>query len=276
MLNKFINRHEHVIQRKVYAMATLFEWQILGDDTSQLRALAQMVEDEIERIEGLLSRYDPQAEIYRINQEAYNRPVKIGRELCDILQDCLRWYDTTNGYFDIAYGNAKIGTLSERFSLDARHQTVRFLHPSTTLDLGGYGKGYALEMIGRLLDSYEITSYFLHGGMSSAKAKGTCKGKPWQIYYHDDLDTHSLILTNNCFSCSKNLDADQQDVICDPSLDESTYYTEACYVLSPNAIEAEVLSTALVAMGGVKAHNFVQRYKMATKNTIWIATPHIV
>ncbi len=67
----------HTIHRQGPAMATLFEVILAGEDAEHLEAVACACFDEIERVERLLSRFDPAGEIARINRNA--RTIRLTR-----------------------------------------------------------------------------------------------------------------------------------------------------------------------------------------------------
>src|SRR5688500_16810135 len=83
------------------AMNTWFEVLLLGDDPENLQAAGEAALDESERVEKLLSRFDPASEVSRINREAANSPVLLDLELAEILETCRKAWMETHGYFDI-------------------------------------------------------------------------------------------------------------------------------------------------------------------------------
>ena len=66
--------------------------------------------------------------------------------------------------------------------LDQQNQTVRFHRPGMALDLGGIGKGFALDEARFVLEEAGVTSAFLHGGTSTMIAIGTPEDSPsWRV-----------------------------------------------------------------------------------------------
>ncbi|NOX54881.1 MAG: FAD:protein FMN transferase, partial [Planctomycetes bacterium] len=64
----------------------------------------------------------------------------------------------------------------DRILFDPSAQTVQFLEPGVSLNLGGIGKGYALDRIGEELASRGLTDWLIHGGHSSLLARGEHAG----------------------------------------------------------------------------------------------------
>ena len=146
-------------------MATRFEVWLVGDDREHLAAVGEAVLDEIERVESLLSCFDPASEIYRVNQSASTTPVLVDYELYAVLQDCVDRFACTDGFFSVArvarvVNDASSITrgqsaprlpLTEAVELVDEQRMVRFTDENVVIDLGGYGKGYALDSAGTYL-----------------------------------------------------------------------------------------------------------------------------
>lgn len=244
-------------------MATIFEGWLVGEEVSYLRSVAQVLEDEILRLESLMSRHDPQAELARLNKEAPDGTVKVERELFSIIQDCLDWYKRTDGFFDIGSSAQTLGYkgLPEHVTVWEATQRVRLTLPSLWLDLGGYGKGYALDALGYILEKYGVGNYFLHGGRSSCLAKGKdATGKKWVVGLPDgfqDGESASPLELAGGFSYSE-IHSKDADIVHAPS-GILLAYSLACSVQAPTALEAEVWSTSLLAMGKEKGSALIQR-----------------
>jgi thiamine biosynthesis lipoprotein len=252
-------------------MATWFEVFLVGNDEEHLMAVGEAALDEVARIERLLSRHDPASETSRMNREAASRPVLVDREMFAILRDCLNWSEKTGGYFDLC-----AGTVPDAIGLDEEARTVRFLDPSARLDFGGFGKGYALDDAARILDEFGIRSALIHGGTSSVLARGRPEDAPaWRVGLRDpfdpDREVMQIPLIDQCLSSSAAFapGATISDIL-DPITSRPIGQQAACSVVAPTAREAEVLSTALVAMGRRKAREIVDRGTFPGCRAAWI------
>ncbi|RME94897.1 MAG: FAD:protein FMN transferase [Verrucomicrobia bacterium] len=183
-----------VIRLARQAMATRFEILLEGEDPVDLRAAGEEALDEIERQESLLSLYRPTSEISRINRFAHEEPVLVSPPVFDLLMDCRRLWEWSDGAFDItvaplmrAWGFLRgTGRWPERAALeearrcigmqhvrlDAERRTVRFERPGMMLDLGAVGKGYAIDEAVVLLREAGVRAAFLHGGTSTCYGLG--------------------------------------------------------------------------------------------------------
>ena len=262
------------IHRQRPAMATLFEVWLVGEEEEHLIAVAETALDEVQRIEKLLSRFDPAAEIYRLNQEAIHQPVLIDFEMLDIFKDCKARYEQTEGYFNIC-----TSTIDNRLSflLDEAQRTVQLTNPHAVFDLGGYGKGYALDSAAKIISEQGVTVGFLHGGTSSALAlAGPDANTPWKVgivnpFADDDQKTTQVHLVNQGLSTSVALENEEDisDVI-NPIEGHPLAQQASCTVLAPTALDAEVFSTAFLAMGKAKAMEYLQRKGLPqTYSVLW-------
>lgn len=257
------------VRRARVAMACWFEaWlhdEADNGDAAHLAAVADAALDEVARAERLLSRFDPAAELFRVNRDASARPVRASPALRDVLRDCLGWWAATQGAFDpCAGGPAPFGAAVE---LDDRAGTVRLLDPDARIDLGGFAKGYALDRAARVLDDHGIASAFLHGGTSSALARGAGPGgEPWAVAIRDpfgvdpDAAVGRVELRDRALSSSAAFGpgSGRSDVI-DPARGMPLGEQAAVTVVAATAAEAEVYSTALLAMGRAGSARFLQR-----------------
>lgn len=250
-------------------MATLFEAWLVGDDEEHLAAVGEAVLDEVERIEQVLSRFDRGSELYRVNRQAAQSPVRVSYELFEVLQDCLRHGAKTDGFFDVTATASLSLAISrpDRVHLDAAKRTVAFADPSLQLDLGGYGKGYALDSAAAILSRFGVESFLLHGGTSSILARGmSADGGPWLVALGDPFEPErseleKFPLVNAGLSTSAACDARQATAdIVDPLAQRVVAAEEAYCVVAPTAKEAEVISTALTAMGRVRADDYLARH----------------
>jgi thiamine biosynthesis lipoprotein len=227
-------------------MGTLFEVLLGGDDEEHLAAVAEALLDEVVRVERLLSRFDPKSEIARVNRQAGREPVLVDREVAALLALCLEAREWSGGCFDIATQNGA-RTVAVEFDPAARRIAFR---TQTRLDLGGVGKGYALERAAELLSPYRVEHALLHGGTSSVLARGRGPdGGPWRIDLRDPAGggvSRWLELNDEALSCSWAGEA--QDIM-DPRSGEAVRRKAGCAVVAPSATLAEILSTALVVRG---------------------------
>lgn len=256
-------------------MGTRFEVFLYGEDEEHLEAVAVAVIEEIIRLDGVLSRYDPRSEIARINGEAGRAPVRVDREVFELLERCEQARRLTEGHFDVTASESRISE-TPALQLDAESCTAQFIRPRVAIDLGGVGKGYALDCGREILLRFGVTCGLLNGGTSSVLALGAPPGsRGWPIDVRHPLTPAAVPiarveLIDRGFSCSAvcHPDQEQSDVV-NPWTGCPLIGNAACLVLAASATEAEIFSTALLTMGREQAISYLKKRSCPGVNVGW-------
>ena len=118
--------------------------------------------------------------ISQLAREAATRWVRVDRDTFELLELCDEVTRQSVGAFDVA-GTAELASWSA-VELDPMRCAVRFSRAGVTLDLGGVGKGAALDLAARGLREAGVRAAFLHAGTSTALAFGVApSGEPWRL-----------------------------------------------------------------------------------------------
>jgi thiamine biosynthesis lipoprotein len=108
----------------------------------------------------------------------------VGEAALECLLIARHVYDLSDGAFDIA-----IGTGLPSLEIDAEAFVVRAAADGVRLDLGGIGKGYAVDLVAELLEEWGLDRAFVHGGFSSALALEAPPGSDgWPLTLSDPRD----------------------------------------------------------------------------------------
>jgi FAD:protein FMN transferase len=171
-----ITNRPKVFSAGFYAMGTRLEVLLPYTDRERGSMLLRMMQNETERIESLLSVYRPESEISMLNEMASQAPVPVCRETVQILTTCKEYNDQTAGAFDVAFG------AMEAVQINPDERTVFFTDEAVTLNFGGFGKGYALQRMQKMLQSFGVIKAFVNFGDSAILAIGThTSGEPWRV-----------------------------------------------------------------------------------------------
>jgi len=147
------------------AMATVFEVYASHPDERYAAQAAQAAFDLVDRLERELSRFLPNSDIARINGLAPGESTRVTPSTLECLAIARHVFDITGGAFDVS-----IGTGLPSLELDPDDLLVRATAGGVRIDLGGIGKGYAVDLAAELLEEWGLGSALVHGGFSSVLA----------------------------------------------------------------------------------------------------------
>lgn len=158
------------------AMATVYEVHAVHRDRQYAAQAAQACFDLVDRLERDLSRFLPNSDVARINHLAAGESTAVAPSTLECLVIARHMFDLTGGAFDVS-----IGTGLPSLEFDAERSIVRATRDGVRVDLGGIGKGYAVDLMAELLEDWGLTAALVHGGFSSVLAlepPGTAGGWP--------------------------------------------------------------------------------------------------
>jgi thiamine biosynthesis lipoprotein len=239
-------------------MGTRLDVLLFGEEPAALEALCRGMETEIRRVERLLNRFDPESALYQVNRDAVIYPVRMAEELWTVLQDCRRYFEWTEGCFDITRGSF------DQVEFDDANRTV-FLHGRAGFDLGGYGKGYALRQVRRLLDAEAVTRALINFGDSSVLAAGTHPhGDCWPVGIDDPCtgERMGVMHLRDCsLSVSGNKPAQPAHIV-NPETGAYVTGRKITAAVAEDPVDAEALTTALMVATPDQVENIVNRFKI--------------
>jgi thiamine biosynthesis lipoprotein len=158
------------------AMATVFEVHVVHPDERYAAQAAHAAFELTDRLERELSRFLPNSDIARINHLAAGERTQVSPSTLECLVIARHLFDLTDGAFDIS-----IGTELPSLELDGGGFLVRSTRSGVHLDLGGIGKGYAVDRMTELLEEWGLERALVHGGFSSVcalESSAGCEGWP--------------------------------------------------------------------------------------------------
>jgi thiamine biosynthesis lipoprotein len=268
-----------VFHHSCYAMNTRFSMILVGVDVERAEALAANVECELWAHERLMSRFHSESPVSDLNRRAMETAIQVPEGLWEILSNCRDYWKRTRGAFDItlwplqelwrehlgrgeeptgaAIEKALRRTGFERLHLDEVAHTAHFRDKGMSIDLGGFGKGFALERLAGSLRARGVARAFLSFGESSITVLGSHPhGPAWPVgitnMFHPSETVHTFHLHNAALSTSGTAPFNHMGgprtigQIFDPRNGRPIEGYRTMSVASPSGIEAEVLSTALL------------------------------
>lgn len=180
---------------------------------TNVAALSAAVFAAVDRVDRQMSSWKAESDLNRLNVAPEGVWVDIPRELMTVLEVSLQVECATNGTFDIgvgkhveAWGFGPAGQTAARdqpappaselrqaasasLELSSREGRARKSAP-ITLDLAGIAKGFAVDEMARVMDTFRIPSWLV-GIDGEMRAKGTKPDSSMWAVAHERPDPHT-------------------------------------------------------------------------------------
>ena len=203
--------YQEVFKKEMLLMGNRFEITVVASSGQWADLRIEDAVNEIKRIENLLSTYKEDSETNLINNNAGIEPVKVSKEIFDLIERSLRISSITQGAFDISYGSIDkrlwnfdktMTSLPDKsfakktirlinyknILLDQKEQTVFLKENGMRIGFGGIGKGYAAEKAKEIMKKNGVTSGIVNASGDLTVWGHQPNGNPWTIgIVHPDL-----------------------------------------------------------------------------------------
>ncbi|HEY2954681.1 MAG TPA: FAD:protein FMN transferase [Candidatus Eisenbacteria bacterium] len=276
------------VERARYLMGTVCTAVAEGGDTTAAGAAIAAAFDEIARLEGVMSSWRQDSELSRMNAAAAEAPFRCSPDLFAAVAAALAAAEETGGAFDptiepldrawdmrgpgrlpaeaeIAAAVARVGW--REVALAPGDAAVRFAGPGMGLDLGGIGKGLALDRAAEILASHGVARALLNfGGETLALSTGA----PWTITVAHPVDRLRPVIGFTVRAAAVSTSAQSErgievrgrhyGHILDPRTGRPLERSASATVVAVNATRADALSTALLVIGREDARRFAAQH----------------
>lgn len=274
------------ILREEAIMGTRCAVELWSEDRAAGEASINAVFDEFRRIDRLMSTYKPESELSRVNARAAKAPVRVSRELYDLLATSLEYSKLTRGAFDITY--ASVGYLYDyragvhpddatitkalpginwrHLQLLPKTTAVRFTRPGMRVDLGGIAKGYAVDRGISVLQKRGIDRAMVNAG-GDTRIIGDRFGRPWIVGIRNPDDggkvalrlplTDTAISTSGDYERYFEKDGVRYHHILDPQTGKSARKVRSVTILADTATRTDALTKSVFIMGAQDGIAFI-------------------
>lgn len=224
------------------AMTTQFEVIVTGQEYEYARQASAAVFREFDHIEKLLSKYDAGSDIGQINLLDAGGSVRVGIETLECLEKAVWAHGVSAGLFD-----PTVGTGFQWLVIDREAFSVGWKEEGKgELDLGGIGKGYAIDKAAEVLADWDVTEAIINGGTSTVLALG----KEWELGvggpWGEKAGLSSVTLKDQALSGS-GTEVKGRHII-NPIAGESAKRHLAAWAIHSSAAASDALSTAFMMM----------------------------
>jgi len=278
----------HIDSGKRVVMGTFARVIAVAADSNTAKGCIEAAFAEITRVDELMSDYKNDSEISKVNRDAFERAVKVSESTYELLERSVEFSKLTRGAFDITVGplvdlwrSAEVANLPptdaelqqarskvgyELLYLDANEMSVRFAADGMRVDLGGIGKGYAVD---KAVEAMQKAGAL--GGMVEIGGDIRCFGAPppgkeqWRIGLQDarkiDEDigegkvllvlelTDAAVATSGNYQRFAVIQGQRYSHILDAKTGSTSDELTSVTIISQEATEADALATAVSVMG---------------------------
>jgi thiamine biosynthesis lipoprotein len=200
----FRGRRATLHRRTIPVMGTIAEVAVVHADARAAQAAIDAALGELERVDETMSRFRSRSDIGRLNAGGRGGPVAIGDATAHVLRESIRWAEGSGGEFDpcllraIEAWNVGARTAPPPES-GFRRLAGRRLHRAlgvdrwrggdvailaeedAAVDLGGIGKGYAVDRAVQALRERGIERAFVNAGGDLYAMGESEDGDAWRV-----------------------------------------------------------------------------------------------
>lgn len=264
-------------------------------------AVTQSLHDELlvyHQLFDIYNEYDGINNLKTVNDAAGAAPVTVDRKIIDLLLDCKKYHDATNGRVNVAMGGVlrlwhearndgiddpvnaylpdetALREAAEHASLDAvvideAASTVFITDPLVRLDVGAVAKGWAVERAARTAPEGLLISV---GGNIRATGAKDGNGTPWIVGVQDPDNAeeylHSIyvyaergsVVTSGDYQRAYAVDGKVYHHIIDPDTLYPASYWRSVTIVCADSGAADALSTALFLLPLEEGREILTRF----------------
>ena len=272
-----------------FQMGTCLEVTLWHQEPQTATRLIRDAVQEAHRLDAILSNYDPDSALSRLNRHAGAGSMRVPLELFELLSNSRELAEKTGGMFDVTVGplielwqkaaaKNQIPSASQmdeaRSLVDYRNLSlcrpdqVALTRSGMNIDLGGIGKGYAVERMTKMLKTSGVGAALVNFGGSSMSTIGAPPGKTsWEVALQDTdgrlrgtIHLRDLALsTSGAMGRGWIIDGKKYGHLIHPLSGIPVIKLRMATVIAPSATLAEALTKPLVLVGA-SAMRIVEKF----------------
>ena len=259
-------------------MGTTIRVEVWHEDIEVRKKGITQVLDEMERVNQLMSPYIKESQLSKINKHAYDKPIKVDKDIFGLIKRSIEVSKLTNGAFDITY--ASVGHLfnyrkelrpsdkeiaeAKQFidyrniNLNEAKHTISFSKEGVRIDLGGIAKGFAVDQAIMKLKEVGIEHALVSAGGDTG-ILGDRRGRPWLVGIRDPRQPEEVLammpLQDEALSTSGDYErffieeGVRYHHIINPSTGKSASEIRSASILAADATTTDALSTSVFVLG---------------------------
>jgi thiamine biosynthesis lipoprotein len=283
----------HLIERSHVTMGTEVDLTAWTADESRAQAAFAAVFGEFARLDAMMSVWKDGSDILRLNAAAGYHPVAVSAETREVLRIARQVSELTGGRFDVTFGvlsglwkfdqQDKDDSIPDRrevlkrlplinyrdVEVDERAGTAYLKRKGMRVNLGGIGKGYAVDRSVDILRRSGLHDFMIQAG-GDLYVDGRRGDRPWRLGIRDprgpaDKSFAMLDLTDGTFSTSGDYerffikDGRRYHHILDLSVGEPAQGCRSVTLVTDRAVIADALAKGVFILGPDAGMELIER-----------------
>ena len=278
------------LRRSRLIMGTVVEIMAAGEDNRALETAVEAAFNEMQRLDKLFSRYNPDSEVSRLSQSQTGG--EVSPETAEVLTLGVEIARKSGGAFDMTLGKLKsLWAIDEETpsvpspadittalsgigpqALALKGQQLRKRSPQLQLDLGGIAKGYAVDRAVAILKQQGVTSAAVNAG-GDMYLLGRRPERAWRIGIQDPRKQQGVLETvqvsNRAVVTSGDYERffEQEGVryhhIFDPQTGMPARKCQSVTIVTDSVALGDALATAVFVLGPAAGLNFLEQFPQA-------------
>ena len=254
----------------------------LYGESEEIKEVSSEIYRVVAEVDNTCNIYNPESELSKLNQTAHEEPFKCSDLLWEVLSESKKYYEISNGAFDISAAplmklwgfyrkrkslpsekeleEAKAVVGLDKVIFDPAEKSIRFTVPGMRLDLGGIAKGFAVDKGAEVARKLGVNT-----GLINLSGNALCLSKPFPnkktyvIGVKNPIQKYALcgkielleqsVATSGDYERYVIIDGKHFAHIMDPRTGKPVENVYAVTVITPSATAADALSTSIFING---------------------------
>jgi thiamine biosynthesis lipoprotein len=272
-------------------MGSRFDITVVAQNEQEGNGYIDVAVNEISRIEKMISSWDSLSETSEIIRNAGVKPVRVDKDLYDLIERSIKISKLTDGAFDISYASMdkiwkydgsmkRIPTEDEinasvqkvgynNIILAPNSQTVFLKFRGMKIGFGAIGKGYAADKSKQLLISKGVSAGIINASGDLSTWGKQPDGSSWLVGITNPLNNNKVfswfplddnaVVTSGSYEKYVEFNGVKYTHIIDPRTGWPAHGLVSVSIFAPKAELADALATSVFVMGKEAGINFINQ-----------------
>jgi FAD:protein FMN transferase len=278
----------HAVEQHWYCMGTMFDIVAYHASREEAERAVGRAMEEVVRLDQVMSHFKADSDLSRLVREGRRGAISVEPSLFEVIQESLMFSRRSSGKFDVTIApllrtwtnaraegrNPTAGEISEarrcvgyeNIEISAPDR-IRLRSDCVEIDLGGIGKGYAVERAIGVLRAAGIRHALINAGSSSIASIGHPPDRQgWPVVLNARVAGHQILLLRDR-SISTSEQSPSRETL-DPQTGAPAESALTVTVVGPSATVSDALSTTLLMLSQEDGRKLLAQF--ADVSALWM------